>query len=171
MPLTATKAGPADLNVHWELPVTTDRAWEALTMPALLDQWLGTVIEGEVTPGADFTVAHGEGYNCISRVSAFKPNAVLRYSWLFPDEPASEVSWALSPAADSTNLRLVHRGLAELVPSYRDGWITHLTYLEAAAVGTPLSKEFFWNLHATVKSLGRQGGPAEGLSFLNPVSL
>ena len=154
MPLTAIHSGPADLTVDWELPAAAEQVWQALTQPALLETWLGTLTDGEIATDADFTVAHGAGYNCISRVSEFKPNAVLRYSWLFPDEPASDVTFTLSAAGDLTRVQLTHRGLADLVPSYRDGWIVHLTYLEAAVLGIPLPKQFFWQLHATVASLG-----------------
>ena len=52
-----------------------------------------------------------------------------------------------------TELRLDHRGLGELADSYRDGWCVHLTYLEAAALGTPLPSSMFWRLHATMAQL------------------
>jgi hypothetical protein len=43
--------------------------------------------------------------------------------------------------------------LADLTPSYRDGWCAHLSYLEAAALGTPLPASMFWQLHGTIAQL------------------
>lgn len=50
-------------------------------------------------------------------------------------------------------MRLAHHGLGDLVGSYGPGWITHLTFLEAAVVGAPIPTSHFWKLHATFQSL------------------
>lgn len=84
-------------------------------------------------------------------------HSTLEITWEFPDEPPSAVAVALDEAADGgTGLRLVHRGLGDLAASYRDGWCVHLSYLEAAALGTPLPASMFWRLHATIAQLARR---------------
>ena len=52
-----------------------------------------------------------------------------------------------------TDLRLSHSGLGDLAGSYRYGWCVHLSYLEAAALGTPLPSSMFWRLHGTMAQL------------------
>ncbi len=40
-----------------------------------------------------------------------------------------------------------------LAPSYRIGWLVHLTCFEAAVHGTPLPHDQLWNLYATLAAL------------------
>lgn len=64
------------------------------------------------------------------------------------------VSGAVGAGSEGvTVLGLGHSGLDDLAESYRDGWCVHLTYLEAAALGTPLPRSMFWRLHGTVAQL------------------
>lgn len=77
----------------------------------------------------------------------------LGFTWHFPDEPESTVSLELDESDDSTDLRLSHSALGDLAGSYRDGWCVHLSYLEAAALGTPLPPSMFWRLHGTIAHL------------------
>ena len=59
----------------------------------------------------------------------------------------------LEESGGITDLRLSHSGLGDLAGSYRDGWCVHLSYLEAAALGTPLPSSMFWRLHGTMAQL------------------
>lgn len=59
----------------------------------------------------------------------------------------------LEETSGKTDLRLSHSGLGDLAESYRDGWCVHLSYLEAAALGTPLPPSMFWRLHSTMAKL------------------
>jgi hypothetical protein len=106
-----------------------------------------------VRAGADFAVDHGDGYACRSTVVAWDEPSTLDFTWHFPDEPASKVSVELEESSGLTDLRLSHSDLAGLTESYRDGWCVHLSYLEAAALGTPLPPSMFWRLHGTVTQL------------------
>jgi uncharacterized protein YndB with AHSA1/START domain len=145
-----------DVSLTWRIEVPRIRVWQCLTDPDLTRQWLGEVISGEVRAGSDFAVDHGDGYVCRSTVMSWAEPSRLDFTWHFPDEPASEVDLELEESDGSTDLRLTHSDLGDLRESYRTGWCVHLSYLEAAAHGTPLPPSMFWRLHATVVRISRR---------------
>lgn len=134
-----------------EVPRT--RVWQCLTDAGLLAQWLGELVSGAVAAESEFVIDHGEDYCCRSAVVACAEPKRLDFTWHFPDEPASKVAMELEDSSGSTALRLSHTGLGDLAESYRDGWCVHLSYLEAAALGTPLPSSMFWRLHGTMAQL------------------
>jgi uncharacterized protein YndB with AHSA1/START domain len=143
-----------DVSLAWRIEVPRARVWQCLTDADLIHQWLGEVISGGVEPGSGFAVDHGDGYICRSTVSTWAEQSRLGFTWQFPDEPASEVGLGLENSGGLTDLRLRHGDLGDLSRSYRDGWCVHLSYLEAAALGTPLPPSMFWRLHGTMAQLG-----------------
>ncbi|WP_454857138.1 SRPBCC domain-containing protein [Promicromonospora soli] len=151
MPLVDFVISP-DVRVAWRVGADKDTVWRHLTDAALLPLWLGRLVGGSVT-GNEFTIDHGEGHLCRSTVTTLDPPRALAFTWDFPHEPTSNVTLALNPDDDATLLHLTHRGLGPLTTEYADGWCTHLTYLEAAVLGTPLPMTRFWQLHATVSRL------------------
>lgn len=157
MPLIQVDPSP-DVSLTWHVDVPPARLWECITQADLLRQWLGELVSGAVGPGSQFVVDHGEGYCCRSTVVAGAEPRGIEFTWHFPDEPPSTVALALEESEGATDLRLVHKGLGDLAQSYRDGWCVHLTYLEAAALGTPLPRSMFWRLHGTVARLGARAG-------------
>lgn len=92
---------------------------------------------------------------CQSVLDRVEPGSTLAMSWRFPDERETQVAIEVedSPSGGGCLVRLRHTGLGELAPSYRIGWLVHLTYFEAAVHGTPLPHDQFWNLHATLAAL------------------
>jgi uncharacterized protein YndB with AHSA1/START domain len=139
--------------MSWAIDAPSARIWETLTAPSELPHWLGKVVGGAVSPGSSFVIDHGDGYVCESVVAEYSLYRTLAYSWKFPDEPRSDVSWTLSPGDSGVAIHLAHTGLRALVPAYRDGWMAHLTFLEASALWTPLPVSMFWQLHATIAHL------------------
>jgi uncharacterized protein YndB with AHSA1/START domain len=142
-----------DVSLTWRVDVPRARVWRCLSEADLLGQWLGELVSGAVGTDGEFVVDHGDGYCCRSTVLVCAEPSRLVFTWHFPDESASEVGIELEESAGSTVLRLDHRGLGDLAESYRDGWCVHLSYLEAAALGTPLPTSMFWRLHGTVAQL------------------
>lgn len=124
-----------------------------MTDADLLGQWLGELVGGAVRAESDFVVDHGDGYCCRSTALTFAEPGRLDFTWHFPDEPAEEVVLELEESEGITDLRLRHSALGDLAASYRDGWCVHLSYLEAAALGTPLPPSMFWRLHGTIAQL------------------
>ena len=124
-----------------------------MTDADLLGQWLGELVSGAVEAESDFVVNHGDDYCCRSTVVTCAEPGRLDFTWHFPDEPASKVALELDGSEGVTDVRLSHSGLGDLAESYRDGWCVHLSYLEAAALGTPLPPSMFWRLHGTMAQL------------------
>ena len=153
MPLTKVVTDESGTEIAWSLSTSADHVWELLTGPESVSLWLGAVVEGEIAPHASFTVDHGEGTLCRSKVLTYAEPRVLRYSWEFPDEPPSEVELKLESSGAGTALTVSHSLPSDLVDSYQNGWPVHLTFLEAAALGEPLPPSMFWKLHATMSRL------------------
>jgi uncharacterized protein YndB with AHSA1/START domain len=149
MPLVAVSP-QAGVWISWSFARSPAAVWAALTEPASVTQWLGEVVECDIRPGGSLVVDHGEGYRSRSTVLEADPPRRLGMTWEFPDEPASGVAFNLHASDNGTVLELDHTVAAELAASYRVGWITHLTYLEAVVDGQPLPASQFWKLHATL---------------------
>jgi uncharacterized protein YndB with AHSA1/START domain len=142
-----------DVRLTWRIEVPRARVWQCLTDTDLIHQWLGEIVSGDVEDGSEFAVDHGGGYVCRSTVVGWTEESRLDFTWHFPDEPASRVRLELEESDGLTDVRLRHSDLGDLTGAYRDGWCVHLTYLEAAALGTPLPPSMFWRLHGTVARL------------------
>ena len=142
-----------DLSLKWRIEASRARVWECVTDADLLSQWLGELVSGAVGAESNFVVDHGDDYLCRSTVVAWVEPSRLDFTWHFPDEPRSKVTLELEESGGVTDLRLSHSELGDLAESYRVGWCVHLSYLEAAALGTPLPAAMFWRLHSTVAHL------------------
>jgi uncharacterized protein YndB with AHSA1/START domain len=150
MPLVVVSPRADAVAISWSFERSPEAVWSALTEPASMAKWLGDAVECDIRPGGVLVVDHGEGYRSRSEVIEAEPPHRLRVTWEFPDEPPSEVSFTLRASDDGAVVELTHALDPELAGSYRVGWITHLTYLEAVADGVPLPASQFWKLHATL---------------------
>lgn len=155
MPLLRVDA-TTDVDLTWRIEAPRARVWQCVTEVDLLAQWLGALVTGSIGPGSTFVVDHGDDYCCTSTVLNFAEPNRLEVTWHFPDEPETKVALHFDESEGVTELRLNHSELGDLADSYRDGWCVHLTYLEAAALGTPLPPSMFWRLHGTIASLTRR---------------
>lgn len=142
-----------DLNLTWRVEASRARVWECITNADSLSLWLGEVVDSAVGTGSDFVVDHGDDYCCRSTVVTYAEPSRLDFTWHFPEEPKSQVTLRLNESANATELRPTHSALGDLTPSYRDGWCVHLSFLEAAALGTPLPPSMFWQLQGTIAQL------------------
>lgn len=119
----------------------------------LVSRWLGEAVECDLTPGGRLVVDHGEGLLSHSRILESSPPHRLVMTWEFPHEAPSQLSVTVERVADGSMLTLVHGQLAHLDRSYETGWMTHLTFLEAAVADDPIPESQFWKLHATFQAL------------------
>src|SRR5215470_14511775 len=142
-----------DVSLTWRIEVPRARVWQCLTDADLLSQWLGELVSGAIEADSSFEINHGDDYCCRSKVLTCAEPSRLDFTWHFPDEPVSKVGMRLEESGGRTDLRLSHSALDDLAGSYRDGWCVHLSYLEAAALGTPLPPSMFWRLHGTMAQL------------------
>src|SRR5699024_7870144 len=115
MPLTSIETDESELRLVWVIDAPVVRVWEALTTPSHISEWLGTIVSGSISSGSSFAIDHGDGYQCESTVVKSEVFRALTYSWKFPDEPRTDLTWSLSPCGDGTSLTLTHSGLAGLV--------------------------------------------------------
>jgi len=118
--------------------------WTLLTDPARLPAWLAPG-EIELHEGGrarlDFV---DSGTTIDSEVSAFKPGALLEYSWSEPGEPLRPVRWELQaegPAATRLTLTLTTPA-AEDAGRAAAGWEAHLAMLAAALEDVPIKFPF-----------------------------
>ncbi|GII97749.1 hypothetical protein Slu03_01270 [Sediminihabitans luteus] len=157
MPLSSWNRHGSTLTIVWGVTHDRDRAWRGLTDPSLVPRWLGEPLGWDLAVGGRVDVDHGSGAVSRSEVLRLEPPALLEMTWDFPDEPRSRVRVDLvhdDPAR--TCLTLEHVALRDdLVDDYRAGWMTHLSYFEAALDGTSLPRQQFWNLHASFAALSR----------------
>lgn len=152
------------LTVDWSLSQPAIVVWEHLTDPVNLPEWLGEPQVHDGNPGGVIRIDHGDGYVCTSIVNRIDPASFqFEVTWEFPDEPRSRVEVHIQSPSDSESvLTLRHLDLGDLRDSYAQGWVTHLTFLEASLNDTPLPMSEFWNLHATTVALGKESAGTSG---------
>ena len=143
----------SDLAIAWSFKLPADAVWAGISDRAVLPQWLGRALEFDLRAGGDVVVDHGGGTLSRSTVTELVQQQRLVMTWVFPGEPESGLSLTLHPTESGSTLELVHSGLGRLAEGYGPGWITHLTYLEAAVSGAPLSWSQFWPMYASFEVL------------------
>ena len=149
MPLTSVSTADGSLMISWVFPAPAQAVWDGVTHADLLPQWLGRPLECDVQTGGIIAVDHSGGYLSRSLVTEADRPHRLAMTWDFPEEPESRIIIGLHPARSGTVMEFVHHNLGALVDSYGPGWITHLTYLEAAVAGGAIPWSQFWPLHAS----------------------
>ena len=153
MPLTSISTDNDVLAFSWFFASPAESVWAGFQDWDTLSQWLGRPIEVDLKAGGTLVVDHGEGYTSRSVVTEADSPSRLSMTWEFPDEPQSRITLTLSPEGAGSRMDFEHHDLGDLRNSYGPGWITHLSYLEAAVSGTPLPSSQFWPLHATFAML------------------
>jgi uncharacterized protein YndB with AHSA1/START domain len=133
-----------------------EEVWSALTRPDRLAQWLAPG-EIELAEGGRALLDFGDsGVVIDSKVSAFKPQRVLEYSWSGPNEPVRPLRWELEPIGAAVRLTLTLK-----IPEGEDaarataGFAAHLEMLAATLAG--LSTKFpFLIFKAAREAYGRE---------------
>jgi uncharacterized protein YndB with AHSA1/START domain len=126
-----------------------ERVWKALTDGALTAQYFyGTRVESSFRRGA--SIAYGAGGQTLveGEVLGVEPNRQLvisqRATWDpgVAADPASKVSWQLTPMGEATRLSLVHDGFEGETETYKQsaaGWPVILSGLKTLLeTGRPL---------------------------------
>jgi uncharacterized protein YndB with AHSA1/START domain len=131
---------PAPPTVRREivLPVERERAWELLTEPAELREWLADDVELEPEAGAPLRVAWADGEVREGEVEEVEDERRLRFRW---DDGAtgvpSRVEWTLDDAPGGTRVTVVEQPLVPLelrgIPVAWTPWASRLTALAHAA--------------------------------------
>ena len=85
------------------LPVPRDRAWELLTDPDEVREWLAEDADLDPKPGGDVRAEDHEGV-----VEAVEPGRRLAFRW-HDGEVASRVEWTLDDAPGGTRVTILER--------------------------------------------------------------
>lgn len=110
---TADPSGATSIAMTFDLKHPPAKVWRALTEPALLAQWLLTVVDFRLEPGATFKfmrppMPEWDGIvHC--RLLEAEPHLRLKYTWLV-GELDTIVTFTLTPTATGTHLALLHEG-------------------------------------------------------------
>lgn len=153
MPLTSISTDNDVLAISWFFAVPPESVWSGFQDRETVSLWLGSPAEWDVTAGGNLVVDHGEGYISRSIVTEADSPHRLSLTWEFPDEPDSRITITLHPEEAGSRMDFAHHELGGLMNSYGPGWITHLSYLEAALNGAPVPLSQFWPLHGTFEAL------------------
>ena len=88
------------------------------------------VVEAEV--GGEYSFGWEDGPQKILDIQS---NKKLSYSWEYPDEPDTVVTWKLEGSAGKTRLTLVHSGFApnRNMEDYQIGWLHFLNRIKFLA--------------------------------------
>ena len=101
------------ISFEFDLHHSPEKAWRALTDPALLAEWLLPAVELQLAPGAAFTFktqpypGWDGTVNC--RFLEIEPQRTLSYTWTVPFLD-TVVTFTLTPSALGTRLSLVQSG-------------------------------------------------------------
>jgi uncharacterized protein YndB with AHSA1/START domain len=145
------------VSITWQLELDAESTWRHLVDLDNWPAWLGSPIEGSLHPGAQLIVDHGDGYLCTSEVESVESEQSLVMSWSFPDEHRTWLELTVSRTGEGGSVvALSHHELGALSSSYSVGWLVHLTYFEASAMGVPLPMSQFWRIHQTLNALASE---------------
>jgi uncharacterized protein YndB with AHSA1/START domain len=89
------------------LPVTRERAWELITEPAELEEWLADEVEFEAEEGAPLHVWWDDGTERAGVVEAVEPEERVVFRW-----GDSRVEWRLDDDPDGTRFTVVEHRVA-----------------------------------------------------------
>jgi uncharacterized protein YndB with AHSA1/START domain len=128
--------GVGAVRFESRLDATADEVWSALTDPARLAQWLGTV-DGDLRPGGELRAHwHASGWEGTVRIEACDPGQRLLVRTASEDEPTGAVELSLTAAGERTVLVVEDRGLPlDHLAAYATGDQIHLEDLAAHLAG------------------------------------
>ena len=129
-----------EININVDIDAPPERVFQILTDPEDLKKYIGEnpVVEAEV--GGEYSFGWEDGPQ---KILDIKANNKLSYSWEYPDEPDTVVTWRLEGSAGKTRLTLVHSGFApdRNMEDYQIGWLHFLNRIKfLAEVGTGWQK-------------------------------
>jgi uncharacterized protein YndB with AHSA1/START domain len=123
-----------------------ETVFDFFTRPELYVRWMGGHAQLDARPGGAYVVNIKDQVRARGTFLEVVPHSrvVFTFGWEGDDQPvppgSSTVEVTLTPTADGTHVRLVHRGLRfiEARDQHRHGWQLYLGRLsEVAAGGDP----------------------------------
>jgi len=135
------------LSYERHIPRGVDRVWAALTLPALLHEWLGEV-EVDPVEGGIFSItwlnanADGRAPTMEARITAIDPPRLLEVR----GPPHGVLRFELGPEGDGTILTLTNTTRRRPDDMFRNlaGWHIHLIHLEESLDGATVDWPNWW---------------------------
>lgn len=128
--MTATVQDTIERSVA--LPVSRQRAWEAITTPEQISQWFEGIWQFELKPGAPIHFDFGPEYGVHrGRVEAVEPMDRVAYLWTqegrdwdaaipIDDVPTTVIEFFLTDDDMGTKLTVIESGFAKLPEDVRE---------------------------------------------------
>ena len=92
------------MSITWQLELDAESTWRHLVDLDKWPAWLGSPIEGDLQPGAQLIVDHGDGYLCTSEVESVESEHSFVMSWSFPDEPRTWLELTVSRTGEDESV-------------------------------------------------------------------
>lgn len=131
---------------------TPEKLWDALTNPATTKQYLfgGVLEDSQLTPGSPMRYHREDGTLMLDgEVVEVEPRRKIVQTWRGmqnPDDPASRVTWEITPLGDACKLAVTHDhpdASTETAKGTQEGWPIVLSALKTLLeTGAPL--EITW---------------------------
>ena len=113
------------MGISAELAAPAEDVYRALTDPAALEQWIAAPGKAhiEASVGGAYDIGWGEDGGPVA-ILRLEPNRLLSYSWRYPPEPDTVVTWSLEGSGGTTRVTIVHSGFADADRhgAYLMGW-------------------------------------------------
>ena len=115
--------GEARTQIEMDAPV--EAVFDTLTKPELVREWCGGDAQIDPDVGGRYTFGW-EGGGPMEIVDLAAPNR-LAYTWAYPPEPESVVTWELDGSEGKTRVTITHSGFGDRgVADYEAGWTSFL---------------------------------------------
>ena len=110
-----------DILQDFPIAASPARVYEAVSDPAMLDEWWTLRSSGRADVGEQYELDFGPGYQWRAEVTRAEPGQAfeLRMTDADADWVNSTVSFDLTPSAIGTNVRFANRGWPEANAHYR----------------------------------------------------
>jgi len=132
-------------DILLDLPIrtTSERLFEAVSLPAGLDRWWTARSAGTPRLGAEYQLWFGPEYDWRATVTALEParRFELTLTAAMPDWIGTAVGFELVPDGEQTGLRFSHRGWSEASDHYRTSCCCWAMYLRILRRGLEYGEE------------------------------
>ena len=116
-----------------DIDAPPERLFEILTRPENLKRYIGENPVVELEVGGNYSFGWED--DGPQKILEIEKNRKLSYSWEYPNEPDTVVTWKLEGSGGKTRLTLVHSGFApdRNMEDYQIGWLHFLNRMKFLA--------------------------------------
>lgn len=117
-----------------DMDARVQAVFDTLTKPDLVRRWCGGDAEIDPVVGGRYTFGW-DGGGPVKIVDLDEPHR-LAYTWAYPPEPESVVTWELEGSGGKTRVTITHSGFGERsVADYEAGWTSFLVTIRNQVEG------------------------------------